>query len=91
MEQGRDQKLRGCEALERIGQLSDMHVYGEQEGTQMCFLPNKGSLCWALVGRSCVHPGPFGEKATEQRTLLDRIFFDERLAVGMVDSLALRR
>ena len=56
----------------------------------MCFHPNKGSLCWALVGRSCVHPGPFGDESNGTTHIVGQDFFDERLAVGMVDSLSLR-
>ena len=51
-----------------------MHVSGKEEGTQMWFPLNKGSLCWALLWAHIVGPDPF----------------DVRLAVSMVDSLALR-
>ena len=75
VEQGKDQKLSGCEALERIGQLSDMHVSGEQEGTQMCFLPNKGSLCWALRWEILRTSRPIWREGNGTTHIVGQVFF----------------
>ena len=48
---------RGCEALDRIAQLSDPDARVWRGGGDTDVLPSRH-----FFGRSCVHPGPFGDE-----------------------------
>ena len=72
---------RGCEALERIAQLSDLMRVAKRRGHRCAHR----SRDHCPLGDAAFIQAHLEVKVTEQRTLLDRIFFDERLY-----SLALR-